>query len=95
MKQRELKRKHISSQYRLKRNYLLKARQRVTNYSQQLEILSGLAALPRDSSATRKSNRCRLTGTSRAYNRFTGLSRYKLRELGHQSMIPGLIKASW
>ena len=95
MKQREWKRQLARHKHKAKRSYLLHARRKVTNYSQQIEILTSLENLPRDSSVTRHSNRCKVTQTSRAYNRLTGLSRYQLRNLGHQAMIPGLFKASW
>jgi len=38
-----------------------------------------LQKLPRDSSRSRKRNRCRLCGRSRAYNRLTGLCRIHMR----------------
>ncbi len=92
---REWKREKAYKKHKFRRSYLLQARRRATNYSQYIEVVAGLNMLPRDSSLTRKSNRCSITHTARAYNRLTGLSRYQLRELGHQSMIPGLFKASW
>ncbi len=95
MKQREWKRHLARQEHRAKRNYLLQARRKVTNYSQQLEILTSLENLPRNSSVARHSNRCKVTHTSRAYNRLTGLSRYQLRNLGHQALMPGFFKASW
>lgn len=95
VKQREVKRTKAYENHQLKRSYLLQARRRVTNYSQYVEILTGLNSIGRDSSLTRKSNRCSVTHTARAYNRLTGLSRHQLRELGHQAMLPGLFKASW
>jgi small subunit ribosomal protein S14 len=54
-----------------------------------------LTQMPRDSSACRIRNRCELTGRSRAYYRKFKLSRIKLRELGSQGLIPGLVKSSW
>jgi small subunit ribosomal protein S14 len=54
-----------------------------------------LAKLPRNSSATRLRNLCRLTGRSRGFYRKFGLSRIKLRELADQGKIPGLRKSSW
>ena len=54
-----------------------------------------LAELPRNSSATRISNRCELTGRPRAYYRKHSLSRIALRELGSKGLIPGLVKSSW
>lgn len=54
-----------------------------------------LQALPRDSSRTRKRNRCRLCGRSRAYNRLTGLCRIHMRYAVMNGLVPGMHKASW
>jgi small subunit ribosomal protein S14 len=54
-----------------------------------------LAKLPRDSSAIRGRNRCRLTGRPRGYYRKFGMSRSKLREAIMRGDVPGVIKASW
>jgi small subunit ribosomal protein S14 len=54
-----------------------------------------LAAMPRNSSATRIRNRCLLTGRPRAFYRKMKMSRIALRELGSRGHIPGLVKSSW
>ena len=54
-----------------------------------------LAKLPRNSSATRLHNRCKLTGRPHGYYRKLKMSRIALRELGSQGQIPGLVKSSW
>jgi len=54
-----------------------------------------LAALPRNSSATRIRNRCEVTGRPRAYYRKLRMSRIALRELGSVGLVPGLVKSSW
>ncbi len=54
-----------------------------------------IAAMPRDASATRLRNRCRITGRSRGYLRKFEMSRIKFRELSHRGEIPGVTKASW
>jgi small subunit ribosomal protein S14 len=54
-----------------------------------------LQKLPKNSSPTRKRNRCRLTGRPRGFYRKFGLSRTKLREAAMRGDIPGLVKASW
>ncbi|CAK0749465.1 30S ribosomal subunit protein S14 [Gammaproteobacteria bacterium] len=51
--------------------------------------------LPRDSSAVRLHNRCRITGRPHGYYRKFGLARNKLREAAMRGDIPGLVKASW
>lgn len=54
-----------------------------------------LAALPRNSSATRLHNRCELTGRPHAYYRKLKLSRIMLRDLASFGQIPGMVKSSW
>ena len=54
-----------------------------------------LEELPRDSSATRLRNRCRLTGRPRGVFRKFGLGRNKLRDIAMRGEIPGVVKASW
>lgn len=51
--------------------------------------------LPRDSSPSRRRNRCRVTGRPHGFYRKFGLSRIKLRETMMRGDIPGLTKASW
>jgi small subunit ribosomal protein S14 len=57
--------------------------------------LDGLAKLPRNSSPTRKTNRCIETGRPRAYMRQFGLSRLSFREHASKGEIPGVTKSSW
>ena len=54
-----------------------------------------LQQLPRDSSAVRLRNRCKLTGRPRGIFRKFGLGRNKLREIAMRGEIPGVTKASW
>lgn len=55
----------------------------------------GLAKLPRNSSPTRRKNRCVETGRPHAYMRQFGLSRISFREHASKGEIPGVTKASW
>ena len=55
----------------------------------------GLAMLPRNSSPTRRKNRCIETGRPRAYMRQFGLSRIAFREHASRGEIPGVTKSSW
>lgn len=55
----------------------------------------GLAKLPRNSSPTRRKNRCTETGRPRGYMRQFGLSRLSFREHASKGEIPGVTKASW
>lgn len=61
----------------------------------ELGDLEGLAKLPRNSSPTRRTNRCFETGRPRAYMRQFGLSRLSFREHASKGEIPGITKASW
>ncbi len=55
----------------------------------------GLHKLPRNSSPTRRKNRCSETGRPRGYMRQFGLSRLSFREHATKGEIPGVTKASW
>ena len=57
--------------------------------------LEGLHKLPRNSSPTRRTNRCNETGRPRAYMRQFGLSRLSFREHASKGEIPGITKSSW
>ena len=61
----------------------------------ELGDLEGLAKLPRNSSPTRRTNRCFETGRPRAYMRQFGLSSISFREHASKGEIPGVTKASW
>jgi len=55
----------------------------------------GLHKLPRNSSPTRRKNRCAETGRPRAFMRQFGLSRISFREHASKGEIPGVTKSSW
>jgi len=55
----------------------------------------GLQKLPRNSSPTRRKNRCAETGRPHAYMRKFGLSRISFREHASNGEIPGVTKSSW
>ena len=55
----------------------------------------GMSQLPRNSSATRMHNRCKLTGRPKGYLRQFGVSRIQFREMASAGLIPGIKKASW
>lgn len=54
-----------------------------------------LNKMPRDTSAIRLRNRCKITGRSRGYLRKFKLSRLTFREMASQGLIPGVTKSSW
>lgn len=81
---RDEKRKKMIDQYAAKRAQL-----------KELGDFDGLARLPRNSSPTRRKNRCVATGRPRGYMRQFGLSRIAFREQASKGNIPGVTKASW
>ena len=54
-----------------------------------------LARLPRDSSASRLTRRCEITGRRRGYYRKFRVSRIVLRQLASEGKIPGMRESSW
>lgn len=81
---RDLKRQQMADQYAAKRAELKKMGDR-----------EGLHLLPRNSSPTRRKNRCVESGRARGYMRQFGLSRLAFREHASKGEIPGVTKASW
>lgn len=81
---RDAKRLRMIEQYSAKRKEL-----------KELGDQEGLAKLPRNSSPTRRTNRCIETGRSRGYMRLFGLSRLSFREHASKGEIPGITKSSW
>ena len=65
------------------------------SFQTRVQLYKKLERVPRNSSKTRKRNRCWVTGRSRGYYKDFGLSRHVLREMAHEGYIPGLVKASW
>lgn len=54
-----------------------------------------LQKMPRNSSPVRIKNRCAVTGRSRGYMRYFGLSRQQFREMARRGELPGVKKSSW
>src|SRR3990167_15875 len=52
-----------------------------------------LQEMPRDSSPSRRRNRCKLCGRPRAYNRLTGLCRLHMRIAVMNGLVPGIHKS--
>lgn len=93
---RERKRARMVTRFAKKRSEL---RSRSVDMSlseeERQEARLKLNKMPRDSSPSRRRNRCALTGRPHGYYRKFGLSRNKLREAAMRGDIPGLVKASW
>ncbi|WP_137820057.1 MULTISPECIES: 30S ribosomal protein S14 [unclassified Pseudomonas] len=96
MKNRELKRQQTVAKFAKKRAEL-KATIVNPNTSPEArwEAQIALQKQPRDASASRLRNRCRLTGRPHGVYRKFGLGRNKLREAAMRGDVPGLVKASW
>ncbi|MNK37580.1 Alternate 30S ribosomal protein S14 [compost metagenome] len=84
VKAREIKRQKLVAKYAEKRAALKAA----GDYE-------ALDKLPKNSSAVRLHNRCKLTGRPRGYMRTFGISRVTFREMALDGKIPGVTKASW
>ncbi|MBI3573551.1 30S ribosomal protein S14 [Candidatus Kaiserbacteria bacterium] len=81
---RNSKRIRLTSRFAVKRAALKKAGE-----------WEALQKLPKNSSAVRIKNRCSVTGRSRGYMRYFGLSRQQFREMARRGEIPGVTKSSW
>ncbi len=96
MVQREKKRAKMISRYAAKRRaFKAIIQSTTTSYEERMAAVDSLQKMPRDSSPSRRRNRCRITGRPHGYYRKFGLGRNKLRELAMRGDIPGLVKASW
>jgi small subunit ribosomal protein S14 len=84
VKAREIKRQKLVAKYAVKRAELKAA----GDYE-------ALDKLPKNSSAVRLHNRCKLTGRPRGYMRKFGISRVTFREMASNGLIPGVTKSSW
>lgn len=93
---REERRTRLVRKYRKTREELKKTiASEDVGYEEKMEAVTALSRLPRDSSASRQRNRCRITGRPHGVYRKFGLSRNKLREAAMRGDVPGLVKASW
>ncbi|PVZ11525.1 MULTISPECIES: 30S ribosomal protein S14 [unclassified Pseudomonas] len=96
MKNRELKRQKTVAKFAAKRAAL---KATIVNLEatpeERWNATIALQKQPRDASASRMRNRCRLTGRPHGVYRKFGLSRNKLREAAMRGDVPGLVKASW
>jgi len=96
MIEREKKRIKLSKKM-LEKRKALKAilNSQETSMDEKLNASMKLQKLPRDSSLSRITNRCALTGRPKGFYRKFGLGRIKVREAAMRGDIPGLVKASW
>lgn len=93
---REAKRKRLVKKYAEVRVVLKKQMTDVSiSPEDRMKARVKLQKLPRNSSAVRLRNRCRITGRSKGYYRKFGLGRNMLRDAAMRGDVPGLVKASW
>lgn len=93
---RELKRTKLVKRHAAKRVELKKIiRNLNTSDEDRAVAVAKLSSLPRDSSPSRRRNRCAITGRPHGVYRKFGLGRNKLREAAMNGEIPGLTKSSW
>ena len=95
MIQRELKRVMLVVNYSKKRQEILFELKKERNLEKIFVLQKELQSMPPNSLPIRLRNRCWKTGRSRGVYRDFGLSRHVIREMAHQCLLPGLIKASW
>ena len=96
MVNRDIKRAKLSKKYAAKREALKKTISSPgSSYEEKMEAVTRLQKLPRDSSPSRQTSRCALTGRPRGVYAKFGLGRNKLREATMRGDVPGLRKASW
>ncbi len=93
---REQKRLKLIKKYQAKRAALKEIIRNPNSTDEEREQAQvKLQKLPRNSSRSRYTNRCRLTGRPHGYYRKFGLSRNQLRQAMMRGDVPGLVKASW
>lgn len=96
VRNRNAKRVKLYSRLKAKRDQL---REDVSNINlsekDRWDAMLKLQEMPRDTSPSRRRNRCKLCGRPRAYNRLTGLCRLHMRIAVINGMVPGMHKASW
>lgn len=96
MIEKEKRREKLVKRYKKRRDELREiVRDLNTSLDEKMLAQKKLQALPRDSSRSRRRNRCQITGRSRGVYRRFGLGRHKLREFAMEGLIPGLRIASW
>ena len=96
MVNRDIKRKKLVAKYATKREELKKVLSDPSaSYEEKMDASTRLQKLPRDSSPSRVTNRCELTGRARGVYQKFGLGRNKLREATMRGDVPGLRNASW
>jgi len=92
---REKSRQRLVHKYNFLRIHNKKRFYMRNSLRERLQIHTSIQKLPRSSSHVRLKNRCQLSGRSRGYYRYFGLSRHFFREFALQGILPGIRKSSW
>ena len=93
---RNNKRIKMVEKYSTKRMELrLKSKNLKLTPEDRLAARKELDNLPLNSNPIRIRNRCFISGRSRGYINYFGLSRITFREMAHKGLLPGVKKASW
>ena len=93
---RNNKRIKMVEKYSTKRMELrLKSKNLKLTPEERLAARKELDNLPLNSNPIRIRNRCVVSGRSRGYINYFGLSRITFREMAHKGLLPGVKKASW
>ena len=93
---RNNKRIKMVEKYSAKRMELrLKSKNLKLTPEERLVARKELDNLPLNSNPIRIRNRCFVSGRSRGYIYYFGLSRITFREMAHKGLLPGVKKASW
>ena len=96
MIQREIKREKLVNKYAARRAELKAAISAPdTAPEERFAAMLEMSKLPADSSKTRQTTRCDITGRPKGYYRKFGLGRNKLRQHVMNGDVPGMVKASW
>ncbi len=93
---REKKREDLVKKYFQKRQ-ILKIAQKNSNLSidDRIKAQIQLNKLPRDSSPSRLTCRCQITGCARSVYKKFKLNRITFRQMALKGLLPGVIKSSW
>jgi small subunit ribosomal protein S14 len=93
---REKKRSLLVTKYKERRTALKRLVSTPTiSIEERQRAIHSLQKLPRDSSASRRRNRCMLCGRARGNYRRTNLCRIHMRYQVNNGFVPGMSKASW
>ncbi|MDH3003717.1 MAG: 30S ribosomal protein S14 [Candidatus Shikimatogenerans sp. JK-2022] len=84
----------LKARQKKKKKLFLKFLKKRNNYKKKKKYLM-LQKIPKNASIVRLKNLCNITGRSRGYMRFFGISRIEFRRLASYGLIPGVKKSSW